>query len=270
MASVSVGRVDKLQGVTKTTSLHKAKQAITDIVNRLKARFEIEDDHLVRNIVAYAKSLTVPRTSVIDQSTFIAQMINTFGITDMFLLDRIFHTCQGEYSNVLAVEEFARVICIFATPEFIYQAMFAFNVYDFDNNDILGLPEYIKLLRPCVAHMTVEEEEDQDTCKPVEHSHEGQLAVMLLGLFGKSFKDPEIDRFEWYNAVRKENMLTQCLGICLPLGRKLEAFLKLMDTKDPYEIAYHYQHERKRSLREPELPTDDEPLYPVMLEFDAM
>ena len=229
--------------------------------------FEIVDVELVRKILSYAFSLKVPGTSTVDQNTFRAQMRETFDILDMYLIDRIFHISQSQFSNALTVEEFARVVCIFVSPHFVYQAMFAFNVYDVDNNNKLGRPEFAQLLRPCVAGMFDDDDDGDDMTSSSDKPPEFELALMVLGLFGKSWKDPDIDRFEWYEAVSRDRLLSQCLGQCLPRQRKLNAFVALLNSKEPYELADYFQHERKRCLQEPELPNDHVSLYPVLLEL---
>jgi len=274
MASQTVGRVNngEMTGATKHYSLHKVKEEVTDLVYMLMDKYEIPNEKIVRNIVTYCKSMTTPKTTIIEKNTFVAQMVDTFGITDMFLLDQIFSTRKIEFQNCLAMEEFAGIICIFASPEFIYRAMFAFNAYDFDRNDKIGLPEYNRLLFPCVAHMTDEDHDSEQIDKGTTIANNSlieELALILMTLFGKTLKDANISRYEWYHKVREEKLLVECLGSCLPLHHKLERFMEVMNCDDPYHVARVFSRERKRCLgMEIDLPSDEVPLYPVTLEVE--
>ena len=267
LTSRALGKLKKSDGVQASTSARRIAESIDVFIKRLMKRFDIKDAELVRNILAYTRSLSVPRSSVIDKNTFVAQLEHTFGISDAFLIDRIWDSNTAKYANVMDIEEFAKMVCAFVAPDFIYQCMFAFNVYDLDKNDTLDMPEYKTLLRPCVAN--VEDDLQDDDSVNCEKALE-ELILLVLNLFRKTRPDPEIHRFEWFDTVRRQPILVQCLGACLPVESKLNAFMKLMTSKNHHEIALHYRYERRRCLRDPHrLPTDaQEDLYPIMLEFD--
>ena len=271
LASNTLGRIDKLGGTSIFASAFKLREKNHSIVERLMIKFGLYQERVVKNIVVYTKSLVVPQTSVIDMNTFTAQMIDTFGISDMFIIERIFSSNQTKYVDVLEVEEYASVICTFATPILSFKSRFAFNIYDLDEDGKIEIQEFRQFLRPCIQNVFDDGQSPDDFHESSNKNYfaaEDELATTVLKLFGKP-PGGHVSRIDFYNTVKKEEMLLQCLGQCLPVSTKMSAFMEIIENKNSDEITNHYANERNRCLREPaDAEFNQESLYPIVLEWD--
>ena len=80
-----------------------------------------------------------------------------------------------------------------------------------------------------------------------------------------------VDREEFRDLTKKEILLQQFLGTCLPDADKVIEFRKMLEGKTTYQIMQTYRYERRRMLRYQVLQESEnyiQSLYPVTLELE--
>ncbi|XP_005106321.1 EF-hand calcium-binding domain-containing protein 1 [Aplysia californica] len=237
------------------STFKRMQDDFNQMVDRLQ-EYSGLDKHLLKNIAMYAKCLPRKDSDMIDEPIFMAQMSNRFKLSNSFMISRIYSVTKTAKAGHATVEEYCRLICTFLTDSLDTQIDFVFRVYDTNQDGGISQLELVQLLRPCVTSS----DEDVDLDEALRELIEVVMQATDTNQNGT------IDLEEFRQLVKKDILMLQCLGPCLPHQQVVKQFRKLIEGKAANEGAETFANERKKSLKEVEIKSK-EGLYPIKLEL---
>jgi len=224
-------------------------------------RIKIE---VVKNVITYTRSLK-DKTGHIDENVFRSVMYQRFALSAPHMLSRMFVVASKKDRSpfTVNVEDFSELLLIFLTKDVSIKADFAFNVYDTNNRGFFTKADLRVLLAPMVNGISADE----------DFENEEELLKYFVDLVCKKIdldQDNNIARWEFQDLVKRDILMLNFLGPCLPERKHVEAFTKLVTNKPNFEVQAYFRHERGTVLNHPDLSqirTTMSRLYPFPLEL---
>lgn len=246
-----------------TATLHSMNKKFNKLFERIYNAFDLKEE-LVRNVIAYAKCLPIPGTSVIDRNVFDAQMQRHFNLTNSVLLERMYEVCSP-YRKQMGVLEYIELICLFLTDIKDYKVQFVFNVYNTQGDGKLVRNDLQYFIQPMVSQ--VRDDNEIDICDQEDRPLK-DFVNMLMDVIDRNH-DGKIVLDEFRYLVAKDILMIECLGPCLPNHQSAKRFMELFDDKTNLEVTAIFRYERRISLCEPALRQHKgiQRYYPVTLEL---
>uniref|UniRef100_A0A3Q3XCP5 EF-hand domain-containing protein n=1 Tax=Mola mola TaxID=94237 RepID=A0A3Q3XCP5_MOLML len=144
--------------------------------------------------------------SGLDRGGFRSILHHTFGMTDDMTMDGVFRTFDKDSDSIVSVKEWIEGLCVFLRGTLDEKIKYCFQVYDLNGDNYISREEMFHMLKNRLTRQPTEEDPDEGikdlvelTLKMMDDDHDGKL----------SFVDFE-------KAVKKENLLLEAFGTCLP------------------------------------------------------
>ena len=242
----------------RRTSYHQEVRETAKLCEDAQVIFKL-GPRVTRNIIEYVRALVKPGGRDIDKNIFDAQMKRHFNITNLILLDRMFHVCCIDDSNcVVTTKDFVELMCIFLTEIRDLKVRYAFKVYNQLQGD-LSRKDIASLIAPMVARVSIEDE---------DVSAEKEFVDMLVAVMDRN-DDGSIDIDEFRKLVDEDIMMLQCLGTCLPSEEDRIKFLSLLCDRTAVDVQKLFRFERRICLKSDLLIPKGtiQKYYPVLLEL---
>jgi Ca2+-binding EF-hand superfamily protein len=96
-----------------------------------------------------------------DRSTFRDVLHRDFKMTDDFLMDRIFRAFDSDNDSHISMEEWIEGLSKFVRGTEEERIMFAFVVYDLNNDGYITKDEMFPMLKACMIKVPTEEDPDE-------------------------------------------------------------------------------------------------------------
>ncbi|CAG7820407.1 unnamed protein product [Allacma fusca] len=165
----------------------------------------------------------------LDRMQFRGLLFQALEISDTFILDRIFRVVDQDDNGVVKGDEFVRCLSVMMRGNLEELTSFCYDVYDVNGDRSLAREELFMCLdgslRP--GRGILEKEELADGIKDIV-----EMAMKKLDVN----RDGQITYEDFRDAIRREPLLMQVCGRCLPPTRYSEAFLFLI-TPDNKKIS---------------------------------
>jgi len=218
---------------------------------------------VVKNIITFSRSLmSKPNCPLIDENVFRAVLSQRFGLTAPNMLQRMYVVASKADRPPIqvSVEKFSEMLLVFLGDSVKLKADFAFSVYDTNNNGYISKADLRTLLAPMIAGAAADDDfdDEEDVLR---------YFVDLVTTRIDIDQDNNIDRWEFQELVKKDILMLQFLGPCLPEKKEVETFKKLVTNKPQFEVQAYFRHERSKALNKPILPSAYQSLYPLPLEL---
>lgn len=259
------GNTDSRVTLKETLTYDSAKKRNRDNVNYIHSEFRDVETRTIENVLIYAQQLPIYGSQHVDEVIFSAQMFKHFDIADKFMVSRMF-TISAHFKKNMTVLEYCILICTFITDETYHKTNYAFKIYNFNGDGHLTRKDLRYMLGPTVkqVHMHGDDELEDE---------EGNINY-FIGLILKMIDrdgSASIDHEEFAHIVKRNSLMLECLGNCLPSQKHLIEFKDKICNKDNFEIRALFRNERRNSLRDPfsnEFKHGIQKHYPVLLEFN--
>ncbi|XP_047360761.1 EF-hand calcium-binding domain-containing protein 1-like [Vespa velutina] len=165
----------------------------------------------------YRKPRPMHSVEGIDRSIFRDLLHNTFKvITEDTLVERLFCCWDRENEGTIKLESWIMGLDVFLRGNLQDKTDFCFRVYDLNNDGFITKDEIFQLFKNCLIKQPGEEDPDEGirdlselTLKKLDVNRDGKI----------SFQDYE-------TAIRKEPLLLEAFGQCLPTEENCTAFIK--------------------------------------------
>ncbi|KAH9488341.1 hypothetical protein Btru_063746 [Bulinus truncatus] len=217
---------------------------------------------LVENVIQYANQMTKNKSNEVDYLIFMAQMSRQFDINSSVMIQSMYETLKKSKAQYMTVEEYARCICLFLGDDIDAKVEYVFRVYDLNHDGGVEWHELYTLLRPCIVHTEVTEDNDNDTEESLRELIDMVLKVTDLDMNGV------INLDEFRKLVKTNILYLQLLGPCLPSENSVLNFRNKLTGKTPFQVSQYFSEERMFSLSELQDNTSyKEQLYPIKLEL---
>ncbi|XP_043486402.1 EF-hand calcium-binding domain-containing protein 1 [Polistes fuscatus] len=153
----------------------------------------------------------------IDRSIFRNLLHNTFKvITEDMLVERLFCCWDRESESAIRLESWIMGLDVFLRGNLQDKIDFCFRVYDLNNDGFITKDEIFQLFKNCLIKQPGEEDPDEG----IRDLSELALKKLDVDRDGKiSFEDYE-------TAVKKEPLLLEAFGQCLPTEENCTTFIK--------------------------------------------
>ncbi|XP_048195981.1 EF-hand calcium-binding domain-containing protein 1-like [Perognathus longimembris pacificus] len=142
----------------------------------------------------------------LDRNTFRGVLYSIFGMTDDRLMNRVFFAFDKDSDNYINVIEWIKGLSVFLRGTFEEKLKFCFEVYYLNGDGYISQEEIFDMLKNSLYQQSPEEETDEGiselvdlTLKKMDYDNDGKI----------SFEDFE-------TAVRKDTLLLEVFGPCLP------------------------------------------------------
>ncbi|XP_042540478.1 EF-hand calcium-binding domain-containing protein 1-like isoform X2 [Dipodomys spectabilis] len=142
----------------------------------------------------------------LDRNTFRGILYSIFGMTDDMLMNRVFFAFDKDSDNFINVIEWIKGLSVFLRGTFEEKLKFCFEVYYLNGDGYISQEEIFDMLKNSLYQQSPEEESDEGiselvdlTLKKMDYDNDGKI----------SFADFE-------RAVRKDTLLLEVFGPCLP------------------------------------------------------
>ncbi|XP_034016006.1 EF-hand calcium-binding domain-containing protein 1 [Thalassophryne amazonica] len=172
---------------------------------------------LIRDFNRHLEDQTVSGTRVLkglDRENFLHILHTVFGMTEDTMLNGVFRIFDKDNDGLISMKEWIEGLSIFLRGSLEEQMKYCFQVYDLNGDNYISREEMIHMLKDSMVSWPTDEDPDEGvkdlveiTLKMMDHDHDGKL----------SFSDYE-------KSVRKENLLLEAFGTCLPNATKIQAF----------------------------------------------
>ncbi|NXJ16306.1 EFCB1 protein, partial [Odontophorus gujanensis] len=136
-----------------------------------------------------------------DRSAFCGALHRDFGMTDGVLMNRVFHTFDKDDDNCINVVEWVEGLSVFLRGTLEERIKYCFKVYDLNGDGYISREEMFQMLKNSLLKLPSEDDPDEGIkdLVDIDCDHDGKL----------SFAD-------FQEAVKKENLLLEAFGPCLP------------------------------------------------------
>ncbi|XP_051033166.1 calaxin [Phodopus roborovskii] len=141
-----------------------------------------------------------------DCNTFRGILHNIFGMTDDMLMNRVFFVFDKDCDNYVNIQEWVKGLSVFLRGTFEEKMKFCFEVYYLTGDGYISREKIFDMLKNSLSQQSPEEENDEGIrelvdiiLKKMDHDNDGKI----------SFADFE-------KAVRKDRLLLEVFGPCLP------------------------------------------------------
>ncbi|XP_051007954.1 calaxin-like [Acomys russatus] len=162
-------------------------------------------------------------TKGMDQNTFRGVLHNIFGMTDDMLMNRVFFVFDKDSDNYVSVQEWVKGLSVFLRGAFEEKMKFCFEVYYLHGECYISREKIFDMLKNSLSQQSPEEENDEGVKELVDIS----LKKMDYDNDGKiSFADFE-------KAVKKDRLLLEVFGPCLPDAKTCLHFETLVFKNNP-------------------------------------
>ncbi|KAL0124697.1 hypothetical protein PUN28_006505 [Cardiocondyla obscurior] len=169
-----------------------------------------------RSMSAGGRPQSRPAIEKIDRAIFRELLHNTFHvITEDILVERLFCCWDREIEGAIRLEPWIMGLDVFLRGSLRDKIAFCFHVYDLNNDGYITKDEIFQLLKNCLMKQPGEEDPDEGVkdlselaLKKLDVDHDGKI----------SFRDYE-------TAVKKEPLLLEAFGQCLPTEETCASFL---------------------------------------------
>ena len=246
---------DSASVIPKTRSFMDRKPDFS----RFQAYFRL-DQSIMENIYIYVQSLIYAGSKTIGKSLFKSQMKRHFNLTDDLLLERMHQVCAcGE--PTCHIDNYVDLICIFMTEMKPLKVKFVFRVYNSRDNGLLTRHDLEYFILPMVSQMSFFEGMDVNYLK--------NYVDLLMFLFDKN-KDNSVDLEEFFDLVKDNSLMMECLGPCLPSVEDRNKFFRILSEESNLECEALFRFERRLSLRteqNPQILRGIQKYYPVTLKL---
>jgi Ca2+-binding EF-hand superfamily protein len=152
-----------------------------------------------------------------DRSTFRDVLHRDFKMTDDFLMDRIFRAFDSDNDSHISMEEWIEGLSKFVRGTEEERIMFAFVVYDLNNDGYITKDEMFPMLKACMIKVPTEEDPDEGVKDLLD------LVLKKLDID----KDGRVSHNDFKTAVLNEPLLLEAFGPCLPTTEIAEQFMDL-------------------------------------------
>ncbi|KAI4492062.1 hypothetical protein M0802_010070 [Mischocyttarus mexicanus] len=165
----------------------------------------------------YRRPRPIHSVEGIDRSIFRNLLHNTFKvITEDMLVERLFCCWDRESESAIRLESWIMGLDVFLRGNLHDKADFCFRVYDLNNDGFITKDEIFQLFKNCLIKQPGEEDPDEG----IRDLSELALKKLDVNRDGKiSFEDYE-------TAVKKEPLLLEAFGQCLPTEENCTIFIK--------------------------------------------
>ncbi|RZF35216.1 hypothetical protein LSTR_LSTR014010 [Laodelphax striatellus] len=141
---------------------------------------------------------------------------NTFDVvTEEVLMERIFSAFDRQAAGWLRLEDWLLGLSVFLRGTLEERAIFAFHVYDLNNDGYISREEMFLLLRNSLVKHPQDDDPDEGVRDLVE------LAVRKMD----ADRDGKLSQNDFRAAVSDEPLLLEAFGQCLPTHTAAETFL---------------------------------------------
>ncbi|NXD82109.1 EFCB1 protein, partial [Halcyon senegalensis] len=141
-----------------------------------------------------------------DMNTFQDTLYSMFGLTDDFIMERVFRTFDRNNDNCVSVVEWVEGLSVFLRGTLEERIKYCFEVYDLNGDGYISRKEMFQMLQNSLLKQSAEEDPDEGikdlvdiALKKMDYDHDGKLSFM-----------------DFEKAVRDENLLLEAFGPCLP------------------------------------------------------
>ncbi|XP_029919612.1 calaxin [Myripristis murdjan] len=187
----------------------KLTQTLAETISKQVKHFnKRETECLIRLCNGLLGDQTLPGRAVsgLDRARFMDMLHNSFGMTDVMMMDRVFHTFDKDSDGYISVKEWIEGLSVFLRGTLDEKIKYCFAVYDLNSDGYISREEMLQMLNDSMIREPTEEDPDEGikdlveiTFKRMDYDHDGRL----------SYADFE-------RAVREENLLLEAFGSCLP------------------------------------------------------
>ncbi|KAM5255245.1 LOW QUALITY PROTEIN: peroxisomal ATPase PEX1 [Ctenodactylus gundi] len=147
-----------------------------------------------------------PCDTRLDQTTFRGVLYHTFGMTNDMFMNRVFCAFDKDKENYISVEEWVKGLSVFLRGTLEEKLKFCFEVYYLKGDCYISRERISDMLKNSIYKESSEEETDEEikqlvdiTLEKMDYDNDGKI----------SFEDFE-------KAVRKDRLLLEVFGPCLP------------------------------------------------------
>ncbi|XP_012272406.1 EF-hand calcium-binding domain-containing protein 1 [Orussus abietinus] len=157
----------------------------------------------------------------IDRAIFRELLHNTFDIlTEDMIVERMFCCWDKDNDGFVSLESWIFGLNVFLRGTLREKTEFCFKVYDLNNDGFISKDEIFQFFKDCL----IKQPGDEDPEEGVRDLSEMVLKKLDVDRDGKvSFRDYE-------TAIKKEPLLLEAFGTCLPTQENCTAFLTTLQT----------------------------------------
>ncbi|KAF6716141.1 EF-hand calcium-binding domain-containing protein 1 [Oryzias melastigma] len=199
----------------------KVMQALAETISQKVEHFSKKEvECLIRKFNTLLEAEKHPDSSVpgLDRNRFKDVLHNLFELTDDFILDRVFKVFDKDNDSFVSVEEWIQGLSVFlrGTPDEQIKCKFStpycFQVYDLTGSGFITKDEIYLMLKDSLPMEQQDEEDEMNelieiVLKMMDYDKDGRL----------SFEDFE-------KSVKKEDLILEAFGKCLPNFRTKKKF----------------------------------------------
>ncbi|XP_038144603.1 EF-hand calcium-binding domain-containing protein 1 isoform X2 [Cyprinodon tularosa] len=154
----------------------------------------------------------------LDKETFRGIMQTTFGINKPLMLDGVFRNFDEDRDGIVSVEEWIRGLSVLLRGTLDEKIKYCYEVYDLDGDKFITKEEIFNMLDGCF----IKRPNEKDPKERVRDLVETSMKMMDHDCDGKlSYKD-------FQKSVRKDKLLLEAFGKCLPDPMSIEKFERLV------------------------------------------
>ncbi|XP_065896553.1 calaxin-like [Dysidea avara] len=152
---------------------------------------------------------------LIDRSHFRDLLHKSFGMTDDFLMDRVFKVFDEDSDSHLDQKEWIKGMSVFLRGNLEEKTKYCFRIYDLNDDGYLLRDELFYILKNSMIKQPTEEDPDEGTRDLVE------ITLKKLDADG----DLRVSLDDYRTTVQKVPLLLEALGQCLPDKKQATVFL---------------------------------------------
>ncbi|XP_059113320.1 calaxin-like isoform X2 [Peromyscus eremicus] len=200
------------------------KKLVESISKTVKSFKKSEIECLIRLFYSFVERPSGKLVNArLDCNTFRGILHSVFGMTDDMLMNRVFFVFDKDSDNYVNVQEWVKGLAVFLRGTFEEKMKFCFEVYYLTGDGYISREKIFDMLKNSLSQQSPEEDNDEGirelveiSLKKMDHDNDGKI----------SFADFE-------KAVRKDRLLLEVFGPCLPDAKNCLHFEALVFRNKP-------------------------------------
>ncbi|XP_004074229.1 EF-hand calcium-binding domain-containing protein 1 [Oryzias latipes] len=202
----------------------KAIQALAETISKKVEHFnkkEVECLIWKFNALLEAQKHSDGSVSGLDRNQFKVVLHNLFEMTDDFIMDRVFRIFDKDNDGFVTVEEWIQGLSVHFWGTLDEQKKYCFHMYDLKGSGFITRDDIFLLLKDSF-HLRLEEEGREDDYQD-EQDEINELMEIVLKKMDHD-KDGRLSFQDFEKSVKKEELLLEAFGSCLPNFRTKKKF----------------------------------------------
>jgi len=163
----------------------------------------------------------------LDRTMFRDILHNQFKMTDDIIMDRVFRVFDQDNDTCVSADEWVKGLSTFLRGNIDDRIKFCFAVFDMNGDGFISREDIFQFLKNCIVKQTIDEDAEEGVKDLVD--------IMIKRM--DDDHDTRLSYDDFQTSVKKEELLLEAFGPCLPDERCVQRFTETfwdMDARDSF------------------------------------